>query len=42
MGDAIAAFCDQTALVHDITIVTRNADADDFAACGARLLNPFA
>lgn len=29
-----------TALVHDLTVVTRN--VDDFAGCGARLLNPFA
>ena len=27
------------ALVHDLTVVTRN--SDDFASCGVRLLNPF-
>jgi Predicted nucleic acid-binding protein, contains PIN domain len=27
------------ALLHDLTVVTRN--TDDFAGCGARLLNPF-
>ncbi len=29
-----------TALVHDLTLVTRN--TGDFTECGARLLNPFA
>ncbi|MBK6726625.1 MAG: type II toxin-antitoxin system VapC family toxin [Xanthomonadales bacterium] len=29
-----------TALMHDLTLVTRN--ADDFAGTGVRLLNPFA
>jgi predicted nucleic acid-binding protein len=28
------------ALLHDLTVVTRN--TDDFAGCGVRLLNPFA
>ena len=28
-----------TALMHDLTVVTRN--SDDFAGCGVRLLNPF-
>jgi toxin FitB len=28
------------ALLHDLTVVTRN--SDDFADCGVRLLNPFA
>ena len=28
-----------TAVIHDLTVVTRN--QDDFSACGARLLNPF-
>jgi predicted nucleic acid-binding protein len=28
-----------TALIHDLTVVTRN--VDDFAATGARVLNPF-
>ena len=28
-----------TALIHDLTIVTRN--LDDYKDCGARLLNPF-
>lgn len=28
-----------TALIHDLTVVTRN--VDDFAGTGARLLNPF-
>lgn len=28
------------ALLHDLTVVTRN--TDDFAACGVRLMNPFA
>ena len=27
------------ALLHDLTVVTRN--TDDFAGCGVRLLNPF-
>ncbi len=27
------------ALMHDLTVVTRN--IDDFAGCGVRLLNPF-
>lgn len=27
------------ALLHDLTVVTRN--SDDFASCGVRLLNPF-
>jgi toxin FitB len=27
------------ALLHDLTVVTRN--SDDFAGCGVRLLNPF-
>ena len=27
------------ALLHDLTVVTRN--VDDFAGCGVRLLNPF-
>ena len=27
------------ALLHDLTVVTRN--MDDFASCGVRLLNPF-
>ena len=27
------------ALLHDLTVVTRN--IDDFASCGVRLLNPF-
>ncbi len=28
-----------TALIHDLTVVTRN--VDDFAGTGARVLNPF-
>lgn len=28
-----------TALIHDLTVVTRN--TDDFKACGVRLYNPF-
>ena len=28
-----------TALIHDLTVVTRN--VDDFVGCGVRLLNPF-
>jgi hypothetical protein len=27
------------ALLHDLTVVTRN--TEDFAGCGVRLLNPF-
>ena len=37
--NAIAKQIATTALIHDLTLVTRN--IQDFCACGARILNPF-
>lgn len=37
--NAIDKLIAATALIHDLTVVTRN--VEDFSGCGVRLLNPF-
>lgn len=40
IGNMLVKQVAATALIHDLTVVTRN--TDDFKACGVKLYNPFA
>lgn len=40
LGNILSGQIAATALIHDLTIVTRN--TDDFKACGVKLYDPFA